>query len=134
MESHLTDVKWIIKYLKGTINSGLWYPKGTSLSLIGFSDFDFAGCKLYRKSTSGTCHLLGSSLVSWNCKKQAFVTLSIVEVEYIVARSFCTQSLWMKQQLEDFGVTLDNIPLKCDNNSAINLSKNPIMPFRTKHI
>ena len=68
-ESHLTAVKKITKYLKGTTNVGLWYPKGTSLNQIGFSDFDFARCKLDRKSTSGTCHLLGSSLVSWNCKK-----------------------------------------------------------------
>jgi len=75
-ESHLTTIKRIIKYLKGTTNVGLWYPKGTSLSLIDFSDFDFVGCKLDRKSTSGTCHLLGSSLVSWNCKKQACVALS----------------------------------------------------------
>ena len=63
-ESHLTVVKRIIKYLKCTTNVGLWYPKGTSLSVISFLDFDFPGCKLDRKSTSGTCHLLGSSLVS----------------------------------------------------------------------
>ena len=68
-KSHLTVVKRIIKYLKGTTNVGLWYPKGTSLNLIGFLDSDFTGCKLDRKNTSGTCHLLGSSLVSWNCKK-----------------------------------------------------------------
>ena len=70
-ESHLTVVKMIIKCLKGTTNVGLWYPKGTSLNLIGFSNYNFAECKLGRKSTSGTCHLLGNSLVSWNCKKQA---------------------------------------------------------------
>jgi len=63
-ESHLIAIKRIIKYLKGTTNVGLWYPKGTSLNLIGFSDSDFVGCKLDRKSTNETCHLLGSSLVS----------------------------------------------------------------------
>lgn len=68
-ESHLTAVKRILKYLKGTSNVGLWYPKGTPLYLTGYSDSDFAGCKLDRKSTSNTCHLLGSSMVSWNCKK-----------------------------------------------------------------
>ena len=52
-EYYLTAVKMIIKYLKGTTNVGLWYPKGTSLNLIRFSDSDFAGCKLDRKSTSG---------------------------------------------------------------------------------
>ena len=62
-EFHLTTVKRIIKNLKGTTNVGLWYPKGTSLSLIRFSDYDFTRCKIDRKSTSGTCHLLGISLV-----------------------------------------------------------------------
>jgi len=132
--SHLTTVKKNIKYFKGKTNIGLWYPKGTFLNLIGFSDSDFAGCKLDRKSTSGTYHLLGSSLVSWNCKKQACVILSTAEAKYIAARSCCAQSLWMKQQLEDFGVILDHIPLKCDSTSAIYLAKNPIMHSKTKHI
>jgi len=124
-ESHLTAVKRIIKYLKGTTNVGLWYPKGTSLNITCFLDSDFVGCKLDRKNTSETCHLLGSSLVSWNCKKQACVSLSTAEGKYIVAGSCCAQSLWTKQQLEDFGVDLDHIPLTCDNTSAINLTKNP---------
>ena len=96
-ESHLTAVKGIIKYLKGTTNVGLWYPKGTSLNLTSFSDSDFVGCKLDRKSTSGTCHILGSSLVSWNCKKQACVALSTIDVEYIVARSCCDQLIQINQ-------------------------------------
>ena len=133
-ESHLIVVKRIIKYLKGTTNVGLWYSKGTSLNLIDFSDSDFARCKLDRKSTSETYHQLGSSLVSWNFKKQTCLALSTIEVEYIATKSCCAQSLWMKQQLEDYGVDLDNIPLKCDNTSVINLTKNPIMHSRTKHI
>ena len=63
-ESYLTAVKRILKYLKGTINVGLWYPKGTSITLTRYSDSDFAGYKLDRKNTSGTCHLLGNSLIS----------------------------------------------------------------------
>ena len=74
-ESHLIAIKRIIKHLKGTTNVGLWYPKGTFLNLIGFSDFDFAGCKLDRKSASGTCHPLGSFLVYLKCKKQDCVEL-----------------------------------------------------------
>jgi len=68
-ESHLIVVKRILKYLKGTISFGLCYPSGASLSLIGYSDADYGGCKIDRKSTSCTCHLLGSSLVSWHSKK-----------------------------------------------------------------
>jgi len=63
-ESHYMAAKRILKYLKGTINVELWYPSEVSLNLIGYSDSDFAGCKIDRKSTSGTCHLLGSNLIS----------------------------------------------------------------------
>jgi len=133
-ESHLIAVKTILKYLKGTISFGLWYPSGASLSLIRYSDADYGGCKIDRKSTSGTCHLLGSSLVSWHSKKQACMTLSTTETEYIVAGNCCAQILWMKQQLEDYNIFLNHIPLKSDNTSAINLTKNPIMHSRTKHI
>ena len=59
-DSHLTAAKRILKYLQGTMNVGLWYPIDVSLNLVGYSDSDFAGCKIDRKSTSGTCHLLGS--------------------------------------------------------------------------
>ncbi|KAL6331891.1 hypothetical protein AAG906_020239 [Vitis piasezkii] len=70
IESHLSAVKRILRYLKGTTDIGLWYPKGDNFELIGFSDADFAGCKVERKSTSVTCHFLGHSLVSWHSKKQ----------------------------------------------------------------
>ena len=55
--------------MQGTKEVGLWYPGNISVSLTGYSDSDFAGCKIDRKSTSGTCHLLGSSLISWQCKQ-----------------------------------------------------------------
>ncbi|RVW62828.1 Retrovirus-related Pol polyprotein from transposon RE1 [Vitis vinifera] len=84
-ESHLSAVKRILRYLKGTMNIGLWYPKGDNFELIGFSDADFAGCRVERKSTSGTCHFLGHSLVSWHSKKQNSVALSTAEAEYIAA-------------------------------------------------
>jgi len=71
--------KRILKYLRGTIDVGLWYPSEVSLNLIGYSDSNFTGCKIDRKSTSRTCHLLGSSLISWHNKKQACVELSTVE-------------------------------------------------------
>jgi len=112
----------------------LWYPGNISLSLTGYSDSDFAGCKIDRKSTSGTCHLLGSSLMSWQCKKQACVALSMAEAEYIAAGSCCAQTIWLRQQLNDFGILLNHIPLLCDNTSAINLTKNSVMHSRTKHI
>ncbi|KAL6318562.1 hypothetical protein AAG906_000640 [Vitis piasezkii] len=86
-ESHLSVVKRILRYLKGTMNIGLWYPKGDNFELIGFSDADFVGCRVERKSTSGTCHFLGHSLVSWHSKKQNSVALS-TEAEYIAFGQF----------------------------------------------
>uniref|UniRef100_A0A2N9IXU0 CCHC-type domain-containing protein n=2 Tax=Fagus sylvatica TaxID=28930 RepID=A0A2N9IXU0_FAGSY len=130
----LYRVKRIFRYLLGTIDLGLWYPKSNSFDLISYTDADFAGCKIDRKSTSGTCHFLGHSLVSWFSKKQNSVALSTAEAEYVAAGSCCAQSLYIKQQLEDFKILFDHIPIRCDNTSAISLSKNPIQHSRTKHI
>ncbi|KAJ9562341.1 hypothetical protein OSB04_007501 [Centaurea solstitialis] len=69
-ESHLNAVKRIFWYLKGTLDLGLWYPKDSGFDLIRYSDSDFAGSKLDRKSTTGSCQLLGGKLVSWSSKKQ----------------------------------------------------------------
>ena len=126
--------KRIIRYLKETRNLGLWYSKDTSLSLVGFSDTDYGGCRIDRKSTSGTCQFLGSNLISWHSKKQNSVALSTAEAEYVAAGSCCAQILWIKQQLKDYGESQNKIPIKCDNTSAINLTKNPIQHSRTKHI
>ena len=92
-ESHLIVVKRIFKYLKGTPNLGIWYPKGTGFDLIGYIDSDFAGCKIDRKSTSRSCHFLGRRLVSWYRKKQHSVSTSTAEAEYIAAGSCCAQIL-----------------------------------------
>ena len=83
-ESHLNAVKRIFMYLKDTIDIGLWYLKSDNFELICYSDADFDGCKIDRKSTSGACHFLGHSLASWHRKKQNSVALSTVEAEYIV--------------------------------------------------
>ncbi|WVZ88670.1 hypothetical protein U9M48_035162 [Paspalum notatum var. saurae] len=133
-ESHLTAVKRILRYLKHTPSIGLWYPKGVSFELLGYTDSDFAGCRVERKSTSGGCYLLGCSLVSWSSKKQNCVSLSTAEAEYIAAGSSCAQLLYMKQTLKDYGVELTRIPLLCDNESAVKLTNNPVQHSRTKHI
>jgi hypothetical protein len=133
-ESHLTATKRILRYLKSTPNVGLWYPKGSNFELIGYSDSDYAGCKVDRRSTSGTCQFLGRSLVSWSSKKQNSVALSTAEAEYISAGSCCAQLLWMKATLSDYGIKYKNVPLLCDNESAIKMTQNPVQHTRTKHI
>jgi hypothetical protein len=100
-EAHLTAVKRILRYLVYTPKFGLWYPRGSTFDLIGYSDADWAGCKINRKSTSGTCQFLGRSLVSWASKKQNLVALSTAEAEYIAAGHYCVQLLWMRQTPRD---------------------------------
>jgi len=95
-ESHLSVVKRILRYLKYTPSIDLWYPKDASFTLLGYSDSDFAGCRVDRKSTLGGCHLLGHSLVSWSSKKRNSVALSTAEAEYIAAGACCAQILYMK--------------------------------------
>ncbi|KAL4025858.1 hypothetical protein IC575_014264 [Cucumis melo] len=133
-ELHLHDVKRILKYLLGTIDVGLWYPRNVEFNLVGYSDADFAGSLPDRKSTSWTCQFLGSSLVSWFSKKKNLVALSTTKAQYIMVSSCCAQILWMKQTLCDFGLKFDNVPIFCDNTSVINLTKNPIHHSRAKHI
>ena len=133
-ECHLMAVKRIFRYLVFTPNLGLWYPKGSTFTLLGYSDSDYAGCRVERKSTSGTCQFLGRSLVSWSSKKQNSIALSTAEVEYVAAGACCAQLLWMKQTLRDFGCEQSKILLLCDNEGAIKLADNPVNHSRTKHI
>jgi hypothetical protein len=123
-----------MRYLVYTPKFGLWYPKGSTFDLIWYSDVDNVGCKIDRKSTSGTCQFLGRSLVYWASKKQNFVALSTVEAEYIVAGHCCAQLLWMRQTLRDYGYKLSKVPHLCDNESAICMMDNPVEHSRTKHI
>ncbi|KAJ9550472.1 hypothetical protein OSB04_014517 [Centaurea solstitialis] len=132
--SHLKAVKRIFRYLKGTINLGLWYPKGSGYELTGYTDADHGGCKLDRKSTSGHIQFLGDKLVSWASKKQNCVSLSTAEAEYVAAASCCSQIIWMRTQLRDYGFKFDKIPIYCDSKSAIAISCNPVQHTKTKHI
>jgi hypothetical protein len=107
---------------------------GFTFELIGYSDADYAGCKIDRKSTSGTCQFLGRSLVSWASKKQNSVALSTAEAEYVAAGHCCAQLLWMRQTLRDYGYKLGKVPLLCDNERAIRMADNLVEHSRTKHI
>jgi hypothetical protein len=130
-ECHLVAIKRILRYLVSMPYFEIWYPKGSTFDLIGYADSDYVGCKVDRKSTSGTCQFLGRSLVSWSSKKQTSVALSTAEVKYVAAGQCCAQQLWMRQTLRDFGYNLSKVPLLCDNESAIRLADNPVEHSRT---
>nr|GEX07777.1 hypothetical protein [Tanacetum cinerariifolium] len=84
-------VKRIFRYLKGKPHLGLWYPKDSPFDLVAYSDSDYAGASLDRKSTTGGCQFLGCRLISWQCKKQTVVATSSTEVKYVAAASGCAQ-------------------------------------------
>lgn len=134
-ESHIVVIKRILRYLEGTKEYGLWYPRGKNLITQAFTDVDWVGSIGDRNSTSGSTFYLGGCLVSWLSKKKTSISLFIVEEEYIAMAACCNQVLWMKQTLQDLQVKFSGpIPIFCDNTSAINISKNPVMHSETKNI
>src|ERR1051325_12168472 len=114
-ESHLTAVKRILRYLKGTTNVGLCCRKSNEFQLVGYCDADFAGDRVERKNTSGSCKFLSENLISWYRKKKATIALLTTEAEYVVVAGCSTQMLWMKRQLEDYHLYESKIPIFYDN-------------------
>ena len=113
---------------------GLLYSKTGQFSMTSFSDADYAGCRVDRKSTSGTCQFLGNCLVSWSFKKQNSVAFSTAKAEYVAAGACCAQVLWMKHTLLDYDLHFDHIKIFCDNTSTIHMTKNANQHSKTKHI
>ncbi|GJV95740.1 putative ribonuclease H-like domain-containing protein [Tanacetum coccineum] len=132
--SHLNAVKRIFKYLKGKPHLGLWYPRESPFDLEAFSDSDYGGSNLDRKSTTGGCQFLGQRLISWQCKKQTIVATSTTEAEYVAAANCCGQVLWVQNQLLDYGFNFMNTKIHIDNESTICIVKNPVYHSKTKHI
>ncbi|GJW51836.1 putative ribonuclease H-like domain-containing protein [Tanacetum coccineum] len=132
--SHLHAMKRIFRYLKGQPKLGLWYPKDSPFDLVAYSDNDYAGASLDRKSTIGGCQFLWCRLISWQCKKQTVVANSTTEAEYIAASNCCRQELWNQNQLLDYGYNFMQTKIHIDNESTICIVKNPIFYSKTKHI
>ncbi|GJX06639.1 hypothetical protein Tco_0194571 [Tanacetum coccineum] len=133
-EKHLHAVKRIFKYLRGTVNRGLWYPKDSSIALTAYADVDHAGCQDTNQSTSRCMQLLGDRLVSWSSKRQKSSTISSTEVEYIALFDCCALVLWMRSQLTDYGLRFNKTLMYCDNKSIIALCCNNVQHSRSEHI
>nr|GEW96247.1 retrovirus-related Pol polyprotein from transposon TNT 1-94 [Tanacetum cinerariifolium] len=133
-KKHLKEVKRIFRYLRGTLIMGLWYPKGSSFGLTAFSDADHDGCIDSRKSTSGGMYFVGDMLVRWMSKKQNCTAMSSAKAEYVALSASCAQVMWMRTQLQYYGLNYNKIPLYCDSQSAIAISCNPVQHSRTKYI
>lgn len=141
-QSHLVAAKRILRYLKGTLNHGVLFPthlpnqkKDGILHLVAYSDSDWCGDQVDRRSTMGYVFFLGEAPFSWSSKKQDVVALSTCEAEYIAACSAACQGLWIQTLIQDLELKTEGaIKIMVDNKSAINLAKNPVSHGRSKHI
>ncbi|KAI0510265.1 hypothetical protein KFK09_010866 [Dendrobium nobile] len=134
MPEHIYLLKRLLRYISGTQYFGIPITKH-NLSLTSFSDADWAGDPLSRKSTSGFCSFLDTTLISWRVKKQHTVARSSTESEYRALAAASADLIWLRRILADFQVPLDKpTDLYCDNTSTIALANNPVYHARTKHI
>lgn len=132
---HLQLAKRVLRYLQGTTEYGIFYKKGGNDDLIAYTDSDYAGDLDDRRSTSGYVFLFGSGAVSWSSKKQPIVSLSTTEAEFIAATACACQAIWLKRVLKTLDQTQqEKNTIHCDNSSAIELSRNPVMHGHSKHI
>lgn len=145
-QSHWQAALRILRYLKGTANVGLLYSRDfktlipTKINIsnqapTGFSDADWAGCNLTRRSTNGYAFLLGGGAISWKSKKQNTVSTSATESEYKGYLDAGLEGVWLRKLLSELGYENNQGTLLYgDNQGAIALSKNPVAHKRTKHI
>eukprot|EP00731_Ephydatia_muelleri_P005270 Em0002g1446a len=134
-ETHLTGVKRILRYLKGTINLGLNFEKTADSSIIGFSDADWAGDLDNRHSTSGNLFVMSGGTISWLSKKQPVVALSTTEAEYVALGAATQEVVWLRRLLSDIKAS-PKMPtiISEDNQGTIAIARNPVYHARTKHI
>nr|CAN68477.1 hypothetical protein VITISV_029627 [Vitis vinifera] len=134
-EPHLQATYRVLHYLKGNPGKGILFKKNNTVALEAYTDADYAGSLVDRRSTTGYCTFLGGNLVTWRSKKQNVVARSSTESKFrVIAQGLC-ELLWLKIILDDLRIKWDGpMKLYCDNKSAINIAHNPIQHDRTKHI
>ncbi|GJZ37343.1 retrovirus-related pol polyprotein from transposon TNT 1-94, partial [Tanacetum coccineum] len=133
---HWETVKWILKYLRGTVNVGLVYGthRGNHVDVTGFVDSDYAKDPDKGRSITGYAFLVQGCVVSWKATLQHVVALSTTEAEYMALTEAVKEAIWLRGLLEELGVELNTVAVNCDNQGAIHLSRNHVFHERTKHI
>ncbi|PKU80138.1 Retrovirus-related Pol polyprotein from transposon TNT 1-94 [Dendrobium catenatum] len=132
---HFNDLKRLLRYIQGTLHFGISLFANSKLNLLAYVDSDWAGDSSDRKSTTGYCTFLGSSIVSWSVKKQNAVARSSTEAEYRALASAAAEVTWLRRLLQELNCTQQTATtILCDNTSAIALANNPVLHARTKHI
>jgi len=132
-EPHLALIKRILRYVKGTLSTGLHLSSGPVDSLTAYSDADWAGYSDSGRSTSGYCVFLGDNLVSWSSKRQTTVSRS--NSKYRVVAHAIAECSWLRQLLQELHAPIASATIVyCDNVSAVYMTANPVHHRRTKHI
>ncbi|GJT99297.1 ribonuclease H-like domain-containing protein [Tanacetum coccineum] len=134
-DPHFTALKRILRYVRGTIDHGLQLHVSSTTQLTAYTDADWAGCPVTRRSTSGYCVFLGDNLLSWSAKRQVTLSRSSAEAEYRGVANVVAETAWLRNLLLELHAPLSTATLVyCDNVSAVYLSTNPVQHQRTKHI
>lgn len=132
---HMTSVMTILRNLKGTTITGIYFDKNDHLDLIAYTDADLAGNHDVRKSTSGYFTLVGGNLVTCRSKKQKVVALSSIEAEFREIAKGITKILWIRKLMHEFCFPqITTCKLYCDNKAAISILENLVQHDRTNHV
>jgi hypothetical protein len=132
---HLVVAKYVMRYLKGTLDCGLSYDGDRDFTLSGYTDSNWVGSVSDRKSTSRSCFSVGSAMISWQSRKQSSIALSATEAEYIVACSTNCEAIWLRKLLTDlFDLEMEATTILCDNQSCIKMTENHVFHDKSKHI
>ncbi|KAM1671634.1 hypothetical protein ACFXTN_036619 [Malus domestica] len=135
-KGHWQAVKWILRYILGTVDVGLLFQqdKVTGKCVVGYVDSDYAGDLDKRRSTTGFVFTIVGGPISWRSILQSTVALSTTEAEYMAVTEAIKEAIWLQGLLDDLGVQQDHVDVHCDNQSAIHLAKNQVHHARMKHI
>ncbi|KAH9793691.1 retrovirus-related pol polyprotein from transposon RE1 [Citrus sinensis] len=132
---HLVACKRVLRYLKSTQDYGLKFAQHGEMKITGFTDADWAGDLDDRKSVGAYCIYLGNNLISWSSKKQSVIARSSAESEYRALASASAEISWLQSLFSEIGLSCTETPsVWCDNISATELARNPVIHSRTKHI
>ena len=132
---HLNAAHKVLRYIKGAPGQGLFYFSASNIKLRAYSDSNWGACPDTRRSVSGYCVFIGSSLVSWKSKKHNTICRSSAKVEYKLMASVCCELSWLRYLLHDLQIEHPQAAvLFCDNKAALHIAANPVFHERTKHI